>query len=192
MSDLPRGSFGAIVADPPWRFATWSDAGKGKSPENHYETMTVDDIANLPVWSLALPNCALFLWATMPMLPEALRVIHAWGFEYKTVAFTWAKRSRTDSGWHFGCGYWTRANAELCLLGTRGHPLRKSRAVRQLIVAPVREHSRKPVEALERVETLVGGPYLELFARERRPGWTTWGDEVGLFDAAQLESEVTP
>ncbi len=111
--------------------------------------------------------------------------MHEWGFEYKTAAFTWAKTTSKDN-WHFGCGYWTRANAELCLLGTRGTPKRLSRAVRQLLISPVREHSRKPDETHERIERLVAGPYLELFARQSRPGWTTWGNEADKFDEQRL------
>lgn len=179
MVPLPAGPFGAIVADPPWDFRVWSNRGKGRSAEQHYPVMSLAEIKALPVAESAAPDCALFLWATDPMLPQALDVIAAWGFTYKTVGFCWAKTCRKSDGWHVGLGYWTRANAEQCLFATRGKPQRSSKSVRRLIVAPVREHSRKPDEAQERIEALVPGPYLELFARHDRPGWSNWGRRGG-------------
>lgn len=146
--------------------------------------MSIADIAALPVVDMAADDCTLFLWAVRPLLPEALDVGRAWGFTYKTTAFTWAKTTRVSGAWHMGLGYWTRANPEDCLLFTRGHPRRLAKDVRQLIVAPVREHSRKPDEVYARVERLVGGPYLEMFARQQWPGWTVWGNETGKFAEA--------
>jgi N6-adenosine-specific RNA methylase IME4 len=146
----------------------------------------------LPTAELVAPDCVLFLWAIDPMLPEALEVIKAWGFVYKTTAFTWIKPCKTKAGFRIGCGYWTRANPESCLLATRGHPKRLHRDVPQLVVAPIREHSRKPAEIHARIERLVGGPYLELFARERVPGWDAFGDELGLFDSRSEEEFSTP
>jgi N6-adenosine-specific RNA methylase IME4 len=121
------------------------------------------------------------------MIPHALEVMAAWGFTYKTIGFVWAKTtSRTDMSWapkyHMGLGYWTRANVEIVLLGVRGKPKRTGKGVRQLIVAPKREHSRKPDEFYERAERLCDGPYLELFSRQSRPGWSAFGNEVGKFD----------
>jgi N6-adenosine-specific RNA methylase IME4 len=185
--DLPMFKYQAILADPPWQFENYSQAGERKSAKRHYETMPTEDIAALPVGHLASRDCVLFLWAVAPMLRDAFRVMDAWGFEYKTIGFTWAKRSRRDRGWHMGPGYWTRANGEICLLGTTGQPKRKSAGVRSLIVDPVREHSRKPDCTHERIERLVPGPYAELFARTRRIGWDSWGKEVGKFDAEYLE-----
>jgi N6-adenosine-specific RNA methylase IME4 len=170
--------FSVIYADPPWEFKVYSGKGKQRSADRHYDTAGLDDIASLPIEALAAPDCALFLWAVMPELPGAIDVLRAWGFEYKTVGFTWAKQNRSGEGWFTGMGYWTRANAELCLLATRGSPQRLAMDVQQLIVAPVREHSRKPDEAPPRIERLLAGPYLELFARAERPGWTTWGNEI--------------
>ena len=177
MSPLAQ-HYGVILADPPWTFATYSRKGKGRSAEAHYDCMSLADIKSLPVGDWAAPDCALFLWITDPSLPQALEVIEAWGFVYKTVAFTWAKTTKDGAGFPIGCGYWTRANPEQCLLATRGRPQRLSRSVPQLIVAPRREHSRKPDEVYERIEALVPGPYLELFARAPREGWHSWGDEV--------------
>lgn len=182
-------TFGAILVDPPWSFRVWNrDTGSGRSAESHYPTMSMPDLLAMPVGSLAGPDCALFMWTCWPTLPEALALGAAWGFKYKTVAFDWTKTRERAHGkfvtlddtrnWHMGMGYWTRANSEPCLLFTRGKPKRLSKGVRELIVAPVREHSRKPDEQYERIEQLVAGPYLELFARHRRDGWSAWGNQV--------------
>jgi N6-adenosine-specific RNA methylase IME4 len=169
--------------------------GANNRPERHYETMMLDEIKALPVADLAARNSVLLLWAVDPMIPQALEVGKAWGFTYKTVGFYWAKLRRETSlrarDMHepehklfpMGTGYWTRANPECCLLFTKGSPKRLSASVRKLIVSPRREHSRKPEEAYGHIEQLVGGPYLELFARTARPGWESWGNEVGKFDA---------
>ncbi len=188
-SALAGRRYGAICADPPWRFQTWSEKNQTRAATQHYQVMPLDDVCGLPVRDLAAPDCALFLWAVNPMLPQALRVMESWGFEYKTVAFTWAKTTtKTDRSWapkwHLGLGYWTRANTEVCLLGTRGNPKRKSRAVRQLLIAPRREHSRKPDEFFADVERLVSGPYLDLFSRQQRPAWDSWGNEANKFNEA--------
>jgi N6-adenosine-specific RNA methylase IME4 len=183
-TDFPCGLYDAILVDPPWHFRTRSDKGRDRCADKHYPTMSVDDIKALPVIACAAKDCALFLWATDPMLPAALDVIRRWGFEFKTVAFTWVKTTKSG-GFHIGCGYWSRANPEMCLLATRGRPKRLAKDVRQLIVAPRREHSRKPDEAYERIERLVRGPYLELFARGCRLGWDAWGNEAWKENAAK-------
>jgi len=154
------------------------EKGQGSERGSPLRLHVLADIKALPVGDWAAADCALFLWITDPSLPQALEVIEAWGFVYKTVAFTWAKTTKDGAGFPIGCGYWTRANPEQCLLATRGRPQRLSRAVPQLIVAPRREHSRKPDEVYERIEVLVPGPYLELFARAPREGWHSWGFEV--------------
>ena len=118
------------------------------------------------------------MWCVDPMLPEALEVIKAWGFKYKTVGFTWAKQNKNDMGMFTGLGYWTRSNPEMCLLATKGKPSRLSKSVRQLIHAPRQEHSRKPDEIYTRIEQLLPGPYVELFARREREGWDSWGNEL--------------
>lgn len=193
---IVSGGFGAILADCPWRFQVWSAKGLDRAPP--YATMKLPEIMALPVADLAARDCILFLWATDPMLPQALEVGRAWGFTHKTTAFTWVKMRRAGSPrgllfkepehklFPMGPGYWTRANPETCLLFTRGKPKRLSRSVRQLLIAPRREHSRKPDEQYARIEALCDGPYLELFARSRRSGWTAWGNEVGKFDPPLL------
>ncbi len=190
--DLPKGHFKAILADPPWSFRVWSeDTGSGRSPSAHYSTMSMDDIAALPIAELAAPDCVLFCWVCWPSLPEALRVIEAWGFEYKTCGFDWMKARadqldmfRDDADVQVGMGYWTRANSEPCLLAVRGKPKRHNADVRMGIIEPRREHSRKPDCVHGRIERLVPGPYLELFARAPRPGWTVWGNQTDKFGAA--------
>ena len=180
MIPLPEGPFPAILADPPWHFKCWSGGGN-RHPDNHYATQGEEWIASLPVASVSADDCALFLWCCNPQLPEALRVIEAWGFEYKTVAFTWAKVNKDGTGF-MGLGKWTRANSELCLLATRGHPKRLNADVPQLVLERRREHSRKPDCVRGRIERLVAGPYLEMFARKSAPGWTVWGNETDKFD----------
>jgi N6-adenosine-specific RNA methylase IME4 len=185
---LPRNHFGAILVDPPWRFETYSAKGKGRSAEHHYPTMSLDELRALDVGSLAAANCVLFLWATWPMLPQALKLIETWGLTYKTAAFDWCKVSDQgdmfDPGRavHIGGGFWTRSNTEPCLLATRGKPKRLNADVRMAIIEPRREHSRKPDCVHERIERLVAGPYLELFARQQQRGWTAWGNETDKFD----------
>lgn len=128
---------------------------------------------------LAAPDCTLFLWVTFPLLPETFDVIKAWGFIYKTVAFCWVKQNPKSPGWFFGMGNWTRANAEICLLATKGTPKRMAADVPQLIVAPREEHSKKPDETRDRIVRLMGDlPRVELFARQAPPGWDVWGNEV--------------
>lgn len=171
------GDYRVILADPPWKFSTYSSKGKGRSAEAWYDCLSLRDIMALPAEEQAADDCVLFLWVTDPFLQAAFDVIKAWGFIYKTVGFYWAKQD-IKSGWPIGTGYWTRANPEQCLLATRGKPKRRDAGVRKLIVAPRREHSRKPDETYDRIERLCEGPYLELFARQRREGWDAWGDEA--------------
>jgi len=180
IAPLP-GHYGAILADPPWSWAARSPKGEGRSAKRHYGVMTLDDIKAMPVADWAARDCALFLWVLDPMLPFGLDVLQAWGFTFKTVGFQWRKTNRDGSSF-VGMGYWSRANVELCLLGVRGRPTRLARNVRRLIEAPRREHSRKPDEIRTSIERLVGGPYLELFARSSAPGWHAFGNETGRFD----------
>lgn len=168
--------FSVILADPPWQYAAKRVQG---AAESHYPTMHIDEICALPVAELAAPDSALFLWATFPMLPEALRVIEAWGFRFKTVAFVWIKKNKIADSWFYGMGFWTRSNAEICLLATRGHPKRADNSIHQLIVSPIEAHSKKPEEARDKIVALMGDvPRVELFARQTSPGWRAWGNEV--------------
>jgi N6-adenosine-specific RNA methylase IME4 len=180
MSDFPQGKFGTILADPPWNHDAW-ESGGDRHPSRHYSVIDTPDIAALRVASVAADDCALFLWACFPLLQQALEVVEAWGFSYRTTAFVWVKTNPRAGSLFMGCGAWTRANPEPCLIATRGNPRRLNADVHSVIVAPRREHSRKPDEVHDRIERLMPGPYLELFGRQERPGWTVWGNEVGKF-----------
>jgi N6-adenosine-specific RNA methylase IME4 len=190
-ADLPRNHFGAILCDPPWPFVAWSPKGQGRSGEAHYQTMTHADLEALPVATLAAPDCALFVWVVQTQFPQAVRLIEAWGFTLKSCAFCWIKGDSlplfpNDVATRIGLGKWTRAEFEQCWLATRGAPRRLDAGVRQVIIAPRREHSRKPDEAYQRIERLVAGPYCELFARQTRAGWSSWGAEINKFSTAEL------
>ncbi len=152
-----------IYADPPWNY---SDQGCQGTMANHYQGMKVEDICALPVRDISDENCVLFLWATYPMLQEALQVIRSWGFTYKSIAFQWIKLNRKNEKEFYGLGRWTRGNTEPCLLATKGKPKRISAKVFQIIKSPLRRHSEKPLEAKKRIIQLVGDlPRIELFAR---------------------------
>lgn len=176
-----------ILADPPWRFKNWSMSELAKRGEkwarkngiSPYDVMNNEDIYKLPIGNLADKNCILFLWATYPKLQEAIETIKAWGFIYKTVAFTWVKQNKISDGWHFGLGYWTRGNPEICLLATKGKPKRVNNSVANLTISHLRGHSQKPDEVRDKIVQLVGDlPRIELFAREKVKNWDVWGDEV--------------
>lgn len=168
-----------IYMDPPWAYRDLNMINS--SVTDHYSVMSNDEIAKLPINELADENCALFLWVTMPKLNEVFDIVNRWGgFTYKTCAFSWVKMNKKSTDTYFmGQGRWTRANVELCLLFTKGHPKKISCAVRQLIASPIREHSRKPDETRERIIQLLGNlPRVELFARQKTEGWDVWGNEV--------------
>lgn len=201
--DWPTGRYGAILADPPWTFQAWYAGGWRNRPDGsryysaaspraaRYDTMATEDIAAMPVADLAADDCVLFLWGCWPMLRDCMEVMDGWGFKHKSCAFVWMKANvqqldifREDADPDMLLGYWTRANSEFCLLGTRGKPKRLATDVRQGIIEPRREHSRKPDVVHSRIERLVSGPYLELFARAPRQGWTVWGNETDKFAEA--------
>lgn len=172
---IPR-KFNILYADPPWKYERNKVQG---AAENHYPTMSIEQLCALDVEKITDENCALFLWSTFPFLPEALRLIKAWGFTYKTTAFVWLKQNRKNRDWFFGLGFWTRGNAEICLLATKGKPKRKSAKVSQLIIAPIDKHSKKPDIVREKIVELMGDlPRIELFARQTTPGWEVFGNEV--------------
>lgn len=174
-----------IYADPPW---SYSDKGCNGNCEAHYKTMRINDICKLPVRNITDTNCVLFLWTTYPMLKEAMLLIDAWGFEYKSIAFQWLKLNKSSGQqksffkekYFFGLGRWTRGNTEPCLLAVKGKPKRVSASVHQIIEAPVTRHSAKPPETREKIEKLLGSGLtkIELFARNRAEGWDVWGNEV--------------
>jgi N6-adenosine-specific RNA methylase IME4 len=180
---LPAGPFSLIVADPPYHFNTHSEKGQGKSPSAHYETMNVHRICRLRVREIAAPDAGLAMWVYGPRLPEAIKIMQAWDFDYKSDLLTWIKLTKTGKP-AFGTGYTTRKNTEMMIYGTRGNGLKVlGHSVRQSLFAERREHSRKPDEAAEALERLFGPvPRIELFARQRRPGWEAWGNEMPPVD----------
>ena len=178
--DTPENSkrYNIIYADPPWQYA---DKGCNGAAEDHYSTMDLEDIKELPLQAITAPNCVLFMWATYPLIPEALKVIEAWGFTYKSVAFTWVKLNKNGYGHFLGLGRWTRGNPEICLLATKGKPQRISANVANLTLAPLGRHSAKPAIIREKIVQLMGDlPRIELFAREQVDGWGLWGNDQAL------------
>ena len=182
--------FGSIGADPPWHFLTRSAAGDGRSANQHYRTDRVEAIKALPVHELLADDGALYMWMVDWCPQDALDLLAHWRLKHVTTAFTWVKQCASGEGWHLGQGYWSRSNPEACWLATKGNPKRLYADVRQLIVAPVMEHSRKPDEWLDRIERLTAGDYLELQARRPRAGWWSWGDEHGGTRGCSLRSRA--
>lgn len=198
---VPMFRYGVIMADPPWLFENWSASGEGRNATQHYDCMPTGEIMDLPVGHIANKDCVLLLWGTSPMLLDALDVMTAWGFEYRGKAFCWAKQTKQavrnpvmpisdNSNWRMNNGYSTRSNTEDCWLGVTGNPERLHKGVRELIVAPMREHSRKPDEAFERAQALYRGPYIELFSRQSRVGWDSFGNEATKFDEENLNDQA--
>lgn len=202
---LVRNKYRVILADPPWRYLVRSAKGMGKSPDRHYKTMTIDELCAMPVRDLAAKDCVLFMWVIDSHVMLAKQVVEAWGFTFKTVGFYWAKTNADGSFW-MNTGHWTRANpehvyecymgeteqeVERCFLNTVGRPKRTGKGVRRLIVAPRREHSRKPDEIHAQIEALVDGPYLELFGRTDREGWSVHGDEYDKFTDPLIYADPT-
>ena len=173
---LPNKRYSIIYADP-----AWSYQGKmmNSSVTDHYNVMSIDDICNLPVNDIAAENSILFMWVTLPKLNEFMKVVNAWGFEYKTTAFVWVKKNKKADSFFMGLGRWTRANPEICVLATKGKIERKSKSIRQLQVFPLDKHSKKPDQFRDLIVELCGDlPRIELFARQKTPGWDVWGNEV--------------
>jgi N6-adenosine-specific RNA methylase IME4 len=186
-----RSDYRVIAADPPWRFKSNSAAKPGRNAMRHYDTMSLVDIAALPVKDLAAKDAALFLWITGPFLAIGahLPLMQAWGFEPTAMGFVWIKLNPRAPQLFFverdlatGGGFTTRKNAEFCLIGKRGKSIRQSAGVHEVIIEPRREHSRKPDEFFDRVERYSEGPYLELFARQSRAGWDCFGNESTKYD----------
>lgn len=173
--------YNIIYADPPWKYST--------NTNPHYPGVPIEYINNFPIDQISDENCALFLWVTYPILPNCIETLKKWGFRYVTVAFTWIKTNKNNGQPFVGLGNWTRANAEICLLGIRGKLQRKSKKVRQVILSPLREHSRKPDEIRDRIVELLGDlPRIELFARQTFKGWDCWGNETKKFNKLEVKN----
>lgn len=186
---MAKKKYKIILSDCPWNY---NDQGCQGTMANHYKGMKVEDICNLPVADITHKDCVLFMWATYPMLKEALKVIDAWGFTYKSIAFQWLKLNTKALTPFYGLGRWTRGNTEPCLLATKGKPKRKSASVFQLIQEPRRKHSQKPDKVRKEIVRLMGPlPRIELFAREKTRGWTAVGHDIDGMDIEKVLKKMT-
>lgn len=201
-NDLKQGHYSAICIDPPWRFKSNSRRKPGRNAMRHYDTMTLDEIADLPIKKLAAPDSAIFLWITGPFLAIGahIPILATWGFSPSSIAFVWIKlKAGADdrlflggSDLTTGTGFTTRKNAEFCLLAKRGRSVRQDMGVHEVILEQRREHSRKPDQFYQRVRDYVGpeAPICELFARQVRPGIDGWGCELQKFDGGQADGSA--
>lgn len=179
--------YSVIYADPPWWYNQRQPGSKFGTGANKYSLMRTEDICRLPVPPLAAANCALFMWATLPRLPDALQVMEAWGFRYATTAFVWVKVNANNGKYFAGPGNYTASNAEIVLLGVKGKMRPSAKLVPQVVAVPRTFHSAKPEEVANRIERMYAGPYVELFARRYRPGWDCTGNQL---DGQTLTSVV--
>lgn len=180
--------YNVIYADPPWEYKTWSKKGNGRSAESHYNTQTIEHLKSFNINDIADTNCVLLMWVIFPCIEDGLALGKTWGFKYKTIAFNWVKMNKKSNTPFIGMGYYTRANSEVCLLFTKGKPLKRvNRNVEQVIIERVGKHSQKPSIARKRIVDLFGDvPRVELFARSREgmfpdheyEGWDVYGNQV--------------
>lgn len=181
--------YNIIYADPPWRYRVWNRKDGGRSAESHYHTQAISFLKRMDIECISKPDSVLFMWATFPCLPEALELGESWGFTFKTVAFTWVKTNVKKNSLFIGMGYYTRANAEIVLLFTKGKSLHRiAKNIPQVLIAPRSLHSEKPDEIRRRIVRLYGDLLrLELFARtkylnaedkENFYGWDVFGNEA--------------
>lgn len=180
-----------IYADPAWQYDRQQVHKNSKDACMKYQTMTLDDMKNMNVNEMAEKDSVLIMWVTFPKLQEGLELMKAWGFTYKTNLFTWIKKNKKSTTTNFwGMGRYTRANAEICLIGTKGKPLEVlSHSIHSVIETPIREHSRKPDEVRDKIIELFGDiPRIELFAREQKEGWDVWGNETDKYSHTVQEA----
>ena len=170
-----------IYADPAWKYnskANHKTRFRGGA-EGHYQLMSMEEIKKIPIDKISEDNCVLFLWTTFPYLEEQIKLFSHWGFNYKTVGFTWVKTNPINGKPFFGVGYYAKSNAEICLMGIKGKMKPVSNKISSIIISPRGKHSQKPDEARNRITQLFGDiPRIELFARQKTEGWDVWGNEV--------------
>lgn len=191
---LPLGGcFSIIYMDPPWSFKTFSAKGTGRSAISHFDTMSLEELQALSISDFAAADCALIMWVTRWLPSRAIAdLLHAWGFIEKGTIFTWVKTNKYGDAFPMGNGYSTRGNPERCILATRGKPKVLAHNVRELIFAPRQEYARKPAVVYDCIERLYAGPYIELFSRNTRKGWASWGNETQLFDKGPVKTRRQP
>jgi N6-adenosine-specific RNA methylase IME4 len=182
---FPDKKYKVIYADPPWQYRQKGNGTSNGLAGHHYATLTTKEISNLPINDIKTDDSICFMWATFPFLQQALEVMKAWGFEYKTTAFVWVKKNKKSDSWFWGTGNYTRTNAEICLLGTskdfRANQMIKSHSVHQIVDTRIEEHSKKPSIVRDLIVELCGDqPRIELFARQKVDGWDIWGNEAPI------------
>jgi N6-adenosine-specific RNA methylase IME4 len=170
-----------IYCDPPWKYnsrANHKTRFRGGAC-GHYPLMSMDEIKALPIDKIAGDNCVLFMWCTFPYLDEQIKLFNHWGFRYRTLGFSWIKTNSKNGKPFFGVGYYAKSNCEVCLMGMKGQLKPISNKISSVVISPRRKHSQKPDEVRERIVKLFGDlPRIELFAREKFPGWNVFGNEV--------------
>jgi N6-adenosine-specific RNA methylase IME4 len=193
----PAERYGLIYADPPWKYENYSELGEDRNATAWYDCMTIDELKALPVGDLAADDCMLAMWATFPLLPEALMLVTHYGFRYVTIGHVWVKLNKKvgireivnlAKDIFMSTGYWTRSNAEILILASKGAPKRGSKSIRQVVFAPRAQHSQKPLVFRENLERLVlTDRRVELFCR-RQPTdkWHAWGNQVGAIEAETI------
>lgn len=180
IKQFPRKKYKIIYLDPPWQYTSDPNGNRGlwALAQDHYRTMSFDELAALRIERLAHKNCILFMWVTSPLLYEGLELLKVWGFDYKTIAFVWVKKTKSNKD-YMGLGWYTRQNAEICLVARRGKFSRKSNSVKQVVEYSVNDHSEKPKIFHDKIVELCGNlPRIELFARSKANGWDHWGNEI--------------
>lgn len=199
------GGWACVEADVPWKYENWTnpetdeEKRASRAAERHYDTMTLDQIAAMPVKDIVAPDAHLWFWVPSPFLVIGahIPIMKSWGFRPSSSGLFWIKLLRGMEAAQYqlmtldelmklivvntGLGKTTRKNVEICILGRRGNPKRLENDVHEVIISPRRQHSRKPEEAYERIERYCPGPRLQIFGRQGRAGWTVWGNEAGKF-----------
>jgi N6-adenosine-specific RNA methylase IME4 len=183
--DLPNKKYNIIYADPPWHYGSKSavnnTTGSAIKPlSDHYSTMSLQELKNMPIKNMTKDDAACFMWVTDSHIDEALEVLRSWGFAYKTIAFNWVKTT-SKGNYCKNVAPWTMKSSEICLLGIKGRMTKYKQAnnIESLVIAQRTQHSQKPNEVRKRIEDLFGDlPRIELFAREKTDGWDVWGDEI--------------
>ena len=183
MIKFPNKKYNIIYADPPWQFNSrvhQEKRGFTHSLEKHYSTMTEQEICFLPVQDIADDNCILFMWVTDSHLKQALNVINAWGFTYKTIGFTWVKQYASGS-YCYNFSPYVLKSTEICLIATKGKlkEIKERNNIKGLVFAERTKHSKKPQEVSKRITEMCKDlPKIELFARDQTAGWDVWGNEI--------------
>lgn len=197
----PAERYGLIYMDPPWEFENYSEKGEDRNPNRWYDTMTLEQMKLLPIADLAAEDCMCSCWMTFPRLLDGLELLRHYGFRYVTVGQVWIKlnklvglRSIIDIARDIfmGPGYWTRANAEILVLASKGSPKRLSKSVRQVVLHPIGAHSEKPLVFRRNLEKLIDTDRrIELFCRrEPEEGWDVWGNQVGALEAGTIRKRM--